>query len=495
MGGTVTIFDPQGNKGEVPYANLAAAVKAGGKLAVTVKAPDGTLGEIPADRLPDAAKAGASVVPFKDQENQHPGFWHSLWSDVSGMAQGLTHLNDYDPMTDPKLSQEEKMTQVNKDFADAQEEVKQRTAQYGPTYANVTAPAAGMLGVNVPGMEQSAKEGDTAGVMGHTAAVPAVMAATEGLSEAIPAAVKAAPGAVRGAAKGANTVLAKAPGTVGAAVGAAVGHATGVPYGGEVGAIIGGGVGREVLPKVQIPGEGFGFPNRVAGGPVSAPAYQTPAERLPSAFQPLPKKPPVVPGTVEQPFKSLSELPPQAVHQAVQELGSQAAISAITERANNIAKLGDLLNQATGGDKGQIQPGVPIKNQGGVIMPNAEAPAVLEGHTTVDSSALKSYKYDPKAHEIEIGGNGPGSGYVYGDVSPEQAQSFLKGEFAGQKAGDPPSFGKAWNELRKNSTPVAKIINGKRVAIKPAISEEDQIPNDEWEAGHELETAVEGTRR
>ncbi len=187
MGDTITLFAPDGTLGEVPMAQMQAALKAGAKPAITVKAPDGSLGHVPADRLTDAVKAGASVVPIQEQENQQPGFWHSLWSDVQGMASGIKHLNDYDPMTDPKLSQEQKMQIVNQNFAeaDAQNAARQK-AGYGPVYRNLAAPAAEMMGVNVPGMEQSAAQGDVAGVAGHAAAVPAVLAATEGAARVLP---------------------------------------------------------------------------------------------------------------------------------------------------------------------------------------------------------------------------------------------------------------------------------------------------------------------
>jgi hypothetical protein len=364
---------------------------------------------------------------------------------------------------------------------------------------------------------------------------------TAGPDLSIPATDTAA-AAVRGSVKAANTVLAKAPGTIGAATGAAIGHATGVPYGGEVGAIIGGGIGREVLPKVQIPGEGFGLPNRVEGGPVSAPAYQppvepqpvypgvtqpeanpeavqanallkpgaspspepadalgklppaaqSPAERLPAAFQPLPKTPPPVPGTVDQPFKSLTELPIPAVNQAIKELGVSAPLPSLTARANQIANLA--VEGAGGKIPEPLQPNVPLKNQGNGGVVTKASGAIPEGHTAVDSSAVKSYKYDPAAKEIDI--TTPGGGrYVYGDIEPQQAAAFGKGEYQGMGKNDAPSVGKAWADVRNNSVLVKKMVNGKLVSVKPQVNPEDQISPEEWQAGHELGTAVEGSPR
>jgi hypothetical protein len=111
----------------------------------------------------------------------------------------------------------------------------------------------------------------------------------------------------------------------------------------------------------------------------------------------------------------------------------------------------------------------------------------------VDSSAVKSYKYDPGAKELDL--TTPNGGrYVYGDVSAEQADAFGKGQFKGQKPKDAPSVGKAWNDLRNSGSPlVKKGVNGKLVDVKLAISPEDQISEEEWQHGHELSTAVEGS--
>lgn len=168
MGGMVTIFDPQGNKGEIPFENLAAAVKAGAKPAITMKAPDGSLGDIPADQMPAAVKAGASIVPLKDQENQHPGFWHTLWSDLSNIKP--SGVSPY-----PGMDQEAKSAAATQA---AQQDQSRQAAGYSAPY-RALAPVAQAVGVNVPGMEQSAAQGDQAGVLGHAAAAAAPVAAAE----------------------------------------------------------------------------------------------------------------------------------------------------------------------------------------------------------------------------------------------------------------------------------------------------------------------------
>lgn len=322
---------------------------------------------------------------------------------------------------------------------------------------------------------------------------------------AIPGVSDIGPGIVRGTAKGVNVALAKAPGTVGAVTGGAVGAATGIPYGSEIGAGLGAVVGREILPKIQIPGENFGLPKPVYPGaplPEAPPVY--PGANLPDhpgtfPGAPLPEAPnPALlqgnalmkPGAAPPPDPSaalasipvrMSDLPASAMHQALSELGAHAPLDNVMSRAEQIAKLGDLLNEGLGG-KG-LEPNVPLKNQGGVITPKP-AEGIPEGHTPVDSSALKSYKYDPATREFEsVTQNG--QHYIHGDVAPEEAAKF--------EAAD--SKGKAWADIRKNGTLVAKVVNGKRIPVKPVISPEDSIPDDEWEAGHELGTEVEGSKK
>lgn len=110
------------------------------------------------------------------------------------------------------------------------------------------------------------------------------------------------------------------------------------------------------------------------------------------------------------------------------------------------AKVGDLLNEGLGGKS--LLPNVPLKDQ----MPG-KVPA---GHTPVKSSAIKSYSYDPESKEFEFV-TPSGAHYVHGDVSPEQMADFEKAE----------SKGKAFNQIKNNSVYVGKIVNGKRVAVKP----------------------------
>lgn len=109
------------------------------------------------------------------------------------------------------------------------------------------------------------------------------------------------------------------------------------------------------------------------------------------------------------------------------------------------SNVGELLNQGLGGKA--LAPKVPIKSQ-------------LENVTPVvpkESSVVESHTYNPEAQELRVKTKNGGE-YIHGDVTPEQAQKFAAAE----------SKGKAWNELRNNSTLVAKVVNGKRIPMKPS---------------------------
>jgi hypothetical protein len=172
---TVPIFAPDGTLGDVPYERMHDAIAAGGKPGVTIKSPDGSLGVIPADRTQDAVKAGGSIVPIQDQETQHAGFWHKAWSDIASIPEALAAP---DPLADPRVSDQDKWQIAQQQNKDALAKNAQRVQEHGHLY-DLGATANEMMGVNVAGEEQSAKEGDKGGVLGHAAAVPMVMAATE----------------------------------------------------------------------------------------------------------------------------------------------------------------------------------------------------------------------------------------------------------------------------------------------------------------------------
>lgn len=144
------------------------------------------------------------------------------------------------------------------------------------------------------------KEGDYAGGIGRTlgAGTAIVAGSPETQEAAANVAAKAgtvvadtAPSVIRAATRKVNATLAKAPGTVGATIGAAAGAATHIPYATEAGAGLGAVIGKEVLPQVRIPGEGFGLPGRVTGGPATVTPFEPSPPEPPEMGAPLPAKP------------------------------------------------------------------------------------------------------------------------------------------------------------------------------------------------------------
>jgi hypothetical protein len=117
------------------------------------------------------------------------------------------------------------------------------------------------------------------------------------------------------------------------------------------------------------------------------------------------------------------------------------------------------LNESLGGRP--LQPNVPLKNQ------NRIAPEITASAKPSTSTAIQDYKYDPARQEMQVTTKA-GAQYIHGDVSPEQAATF---EQAGSK-------GKAWGELKKNSTYVGKIVNGQRINAKPPSSLRSASPDD-----------------
>lgn len=164
-------------------------------------------------------------------------------------------------------------------------------------------------------------------------------------------------------------------------------------------------------------------------GEVEPPKIALPPKQLPAAFNPLPrtpKMPPVV-GTVDMPFKTA-------------EPSTPIATKPITS-----AHVGGLLDEGLGAKS--LERNVPLRQQLDRVTPVAPK----------ESSVVKSHSYDPETREMTVTTQN-GQTYVHGDVTPEQAQAFSQAD----------SKGKAWNNLRGSSTLVAKVVNGKRVPIKPA---------------------------
>ncbi len=281
---TIPVFDPQGVLRDIPEDQLQAAVKNGGTPAVKFQAPDKSIRFVPANRTKDALTAGGKLLPFQQQDVKHPGLWSALYDDAVGLGEGFAKnvSGATSAMSGNPLPMAQQAAETAETISDNMEHRRQegRSLPY-----RMIAPAGDVLGVNTRGMEDAADQGDVAGVVGHAAAVPAALAATEAAPFAtrladnlsIPSNSFVARG-VRAAARGANKALEKAPGTIGGTAGAAVGGYVGGHVGAEIGGAAGAMAGRELLPQVRVPGEGFGFPDRVTGGPEVAPRFKSAAD-------------------------------------------------------------------------------------------------------------------------------------------------------------------------------------------------------------------------
>ena len=403
---TAPIFAPDGSLGDIPSGQLAAAVKAGAKPGVNIIAPDGSKGVVPADRYVDAAKAGAKIAPFEEQDVKHPGFWHALLSDAQGMAKGALETGSAvvnagmgNPTAAVPL-----MSQIAQNVSESPEAWKERRkAGYSLPY-RVAAPVGSALGVNVPGMEQSAAEGDVAGVAGHAVAVPAAMAATAGVAHAAPAIVDL--GKVAAASETAGKVAASAK-VLGAA-------AEELP----------------VVSKVVKAGRKLGELKDIWN-----PADAT-KENVPYAGEEN-----TAPRTlITDPSTGRPEFSDVVV----------AKQTAPPAPAAKPAEVQQALEKSLGGQP--LVRGVSLRNQ-----PAAQAVAagkLPEGFTPVDSSVLKGYKYDPEAKEFTaITQNG--QSYTHGEVTPDQVKAFE----------DADSQGRAWTQQIRNNNPLVRK-NGN--AVKPA---------------------------
>jgi hypothetical protein len=404
---TVPIFAPDGTLGDIPREKLLDAVRAGAKPGVHVTSPEGKDGVVPADRLKDAVGAGAKVIPLDDQPVQHAGVWASLGADLGN----LLHPSGFNPY--PGMGQEEKSAAA----ANASEQDQQR-AQEGRSLAyRAAVPFGQSVGLNVPGMEESARQGDVRGVIGHAAAPVVALAAGEVAGRVAP------------------TVVEKAS-----------------PYAGPV--------AKAVAKTVDI-----------ASFERFSKAYEAwknlPADIRAKTNPPVFPKAPLGPETPAREVLQASSLArgPQPVVDPARGLGSiPVKPGSAGSMAESVAKppvkpavVEQQLKQALGAQ--DLKPGVPLKDQlrGANAQPKPQLP---EGFTPVESTAMKGFKYDPATREFETITQG-GQRYVHGDVSPEDAQAFMDAE----------SKGKAWQQIRENPL-VAKVINGKRVAIKPTASAE-----------------------
>lgn len=330
------------------------------------------------------------------------------------------------------------------------------------------------------------KQGDIAGGVGRTigTAIPLLLSpeARAATSDVVSAAADTASKALKTAGKLTPKQAAQGMGIIS---GAGLGHGTLSIPGAYFGAEGGGRLAEGILGK-EFANKPIGLPSRVTGGPAEAPQFapeepipgtntRPSIERISEPSDPLdrlrnqelpPEQPDYIP-----PRPSIERLTPKEKAAAITEAGSGEEVPPAANTSPK--KLNELLNQATGGDKGKIVRGVPLRNQptaqAAPAAPAAAAepstasqiaasvaPKLPEGFTPVDSSVLRGYKYDADAQEFSSITN-RGDHYIHGGVSPEEAEAF--------EAAD--SKGKAWNQLRSQNPLVAKVVNGNRQPYVP----------------------------
>lgn len=179
-----------------------------------------------------------------------------------------------------------------------------------------------------------------------------------------------------------------------------------------------------------------------------AAAVETPAAKLPAAFDPAPKpyKPPI--STVDNPGK-IPQVEPPSPSAAPVTAGPKAAAPEVAAAPATVspAALEKQLNDSLGGKP--LQPNVTLRQQ---LQAKAAASSLPEGFTPVKSTALKGYKYDPAAQEFTTVTNN-GQLYTHGEVTPEEAKAFT----------DADSKGQAWNTLRQNHV----LVKQNGLPVKP----------------------------
>ena len=483
---TVPVFAPDGSLGDIPQTQLAAAVKAGAKPGVHITAPDGSAGVIPADRTADAVKSGAKVVPFSDQPVQHPGFWATMGSDLANMARSLPSSLEWFSGDPRDIAARSKQLSDTADaiFSNLQKEKK---AGYSPAY-RAAATAGTALGVNVPGIEEAAAEGNPAGVAGHIAAPLAVTAAGEAIAHGAPALSDAARSALESPSGQAATAATKA--AIKKLPTSAIER---IPYVGKV-------AGDVYQAGVDAAAN--------ARGP-SAPGYERYA---PNTSAPQNAPAPVTAANIPSDDEILAAVGKQA--QAEPQAQTPASAPPAAAPKISQAQVERQLESALGAQK--LQPGVTLRNQPAAqaaaaanppkaplanvqqaiqesLPPAAEsspkAPlgnvqqairsSVLpEGFTPVDSSVISGYKYDPAAREFTAITNN-GQIYTHGDVDPAQVAAFEGAD----------SKGRAWTTAIKNSSPLVRK-NG--VPVKPISTAQPEAAAAETEPAAKTSASGEG---
>lgn len=166
----------------------------------------------------------------------------------------------------------------------------------------------------MPGSEWIASKGEQAGsgdIKGAAIETATTLAAPYAAGKILRV---AGPPAVRLAARGTNAILEKAPGVVGSAAGAALGQQFGHP---GIGAAAGYAVGRDILPRLRVPGEKFGLQkvgvpgvDTPGGVPPSGPNLPDPSSPYAMSGDQIPDAQTVTPRQLIPPARQLNAVNP-----------------------------------------------------------------------------------------------------------------------------------------------------------------------------------------
>jgi hypothetical protein len=157
---------------------------------------------------------------------------------------------------------------------------------------------------------------------------------------------------------------------------------------------------------------------------------------------------------VEDPAAGLGTIPVKRgqLAESVQQPASiqRGSLRQMVDQIGN--KVGEELKASPPPDPKQ-----PIYQRGSLAQSMEGVTDLPQGHTPHQSSAMRSSMYDSGAKEFHARMTSGDTTYVYGDVAPEEAEAFNSAE----------SKGKAYQQMKSGHPLVAKIVNGKRVAVKP----------------------------
>ena len=136
----------------------------------------------------------SDLAESPSSNDYQPGALHAIGQDLLGFGRGILTMGGA-AFGNPTAREEFTEGLVNQ-IQNAPDQYKaEKQAGYNLPY-RLTAPLAGLVGVNVPAMEQAAAHGDVGGVLGHTV---------------VPTAAALTPLAVEGALRGANAVIPSTP--------------------------------------------------------------------------------------------------------------------------------------------------------------------------------------------------------------------------------------------------------------------------------------------